>query len=56
MELNLNVLGVARRLEKNIVHLSKSEIEKKLFFFSQDAQTTNDQLLISRNFRGQCHI
>jgi hypothetical protein len=30
----------------------KEKIEKKLFFFSQAAQTTIDKFLVSRNFRG----
>jgi hypothetical protein len=32
--------------------IQKKKIEKKLFFFTQAAQTAIDQFLVSRNFRG----
>jgi hypothetical protein len=37
---------------KYVVQSSKRKIEKKLFFFTQAAQTAIDQFLVSRNFRG----
>jgi hypothetical protein len=46
------VLGVHRKLVKYVVHLSERKIGKKLFFFTQAAQTAIDQFLVSRNFRG----
>jgi hypothetical protein len=46
------MLGVHVKLAKYLVHLSKKKIEKKLFFFTQAAQTEIDQFLVSRNFRG----
>jgi hypothetical protein len=52
MESELGVLGVHRKLVKYVVHSSKKEIEKKLFFFTQAAQTAIDHFLVSRNFRG----
>jgi hypothetical protein len=46
------MLGVAKKLVKmQFTHL-KEKIEKNLFFFSQAAQTTNDQFLVLRYFRG----
>jgi hypothetical protein len=39
-ELELDMLGVPRKLVKYVVHLSKrKKIEKKIFFFTQAAQT-----------------
>jgi hypothetical protein len=32
--------------------VQKEKMEKKLFFFTQAAQTAIDQFLVSRNFRG----
>jgi hypothetical protein len=52
-ESELDVLGVHGKLVKYVVHSSKrKKIEKKLFFFTQAAQTAIDQFLVSRNFRG----
>jgi hypothetical protein len=51
-ELEFDVLGVHGKLVKYVVHLSKEKIEKKLFFFTQAAQTAINQFLVSRNFRG----
>jgi hypothetical protein len=48
----MGVLGVHGKLVKYVVHSSKKKIEKKLFFFTQAAQTAIDQFLVSRNFRG----
>jgi hypothetical protein len=50
----LDVVGVPGKLVKYVVHLSKrkNRIQKELFFFTQAAQTTIDQFLVSRNFRG----
>jgi hypothetical protein len=50
-KLELDVLGVHGKLVKYLVHSSKRKIEKKLFFFTQAAQTAIDQFLVSRNFR-----
>jgi hypothetical protein len=41
-ELELDVFGVHRKLVKYVIHSSKKKIEKKLFFFTQAAQTTID--------------
>ena len=51
-ESELEVLGVYGKLVKYVVHSSKRKKFKKLFFFSQAAQTAIDQFLVSRNFRG----
>jgi hypothetical protein len=51
-ESELGVLSVHGKLVKYVVHLSKGKIEKRLFFFTQAAQTAIDQFLVSRNFRG----
>jgi hypothetical protein len=52
-ESELGMLGVHGKLAKHVVHSSKkNKIEKKLFFFTQAAQTAIDQFLVSRNFRG----
>jgi hypothetical protein len=51
-ESELDVLGDHEKLVKYVVHSSKKKIEKKLFFFTQVAQTTIDQFLVSGNFRG----
>jgi hypothetical protein len=51
-ESELDVLGVHGKLVKYVVQSSKRKIEKKLFFFTQAAQTAIDQFLVSRNFRG----
>jgi hypothetical protein len=32
--------------------IQKKKLKKKLFFFTQAAQTAIDQFLVSRNFRG----
>jgi hypothetical protein len=37
--LELDVLGVHRKLVKYVVHLCKKKNEKNLFFFTQAAQT-----------------
>jgi hypothetical protein len=50
-ELELDVLGVHGKLVKYVVRSSKRKNWKKIFFFTQAAQTTNDQFLVSRNFR-----
>jgi hypothetical protein len=42
IESELGVLGVYGKLAKYVVHSSKRKIEKKLFFFTQAAQTTID--------------
>jgi hypothetical protein len=53
MESELDVCGVPGKLVKYVVHFSKrKKIEKKMFFFTQAAQTAIDQFLVSRNFRG----
>jgi hypothetical protein len=44
-ESELDVLGVVKYV------VPKEKIEKKLFFFTQAAQTAIDQFLVSRNFR-----
>jgi hypothetical protein len=51
-ESELDLLGVHGKLVKYVVHLSKRKNWKKLFFFTQAAQTAIDQFLVSRNFRG----
>jgi hypothetical protein len=51
-ESELGVLGVHGKLVKYVVHSSKKKFEKELFFFTQAAQTTIDQFLVSKNFRG----
>jgi hypothetical protein len=57
-ELGLDVLGVAEKLVKFVVYLSKrKKLKKIMFFFSQSAQTTTDTFLVSRNFKGlEMHI
>jgi hypothetical protein len=50
-ESELGVLGVPKKLAKYVVYSSKRKIEKKLFFFTEAAQTPIDQFLVSRNFR-----
>jgi hypothetical protein len=52
MELELGMLGVHKKLVKYVVHSSKRKNWKKLSFFTEAAQTTIDQFLVSRNFRG----
>jgi hypothetical protein len=47
----IDVLGVARKLVKYVIHLSKRRNFKKNKFFSQAAQTANDHFLVSRNLR-----
>jgi hypothetical protein len=49
-KLELDVLGVYRKLVKYVVHLSKRKIEKKLFFFTQAAQTTINQFFGLKEF------
>jgi hypothetical protein len=51
-ELELGVPGVHGKLAKYVVQLSKIKKTKKIFFFTQAAQTAIDQFLVSRNFRG----
>jgi hypothetical protein len=51
-ESELDMLGVHRKLVKYVVHLSKRKIWKKKKIFTQATQTTIDQFLVSRNFRG----
>jgi hypothetical protein len=55
-ELKFCMLGVARKLVKYVVHLSKRFFIfifiLLLILFPQGAQTINDQFLILRNFRG----
>jgi hypothetical protein len=46
------MVGVYGKLVKYVVHCPKEIIEKKLFFFTQAAQTAFDQFLVSMNFRG----
>jgi hypothetical protein len=41
-ESELDVLGVPGKLVKYVVHRPKEKFEKKLFFFTQAAQTTID--------------
>jgi hypothetical protein len=48
----LDVLGVHGKLVKYLVHSSKRKKWKKIFFFTQTAQTAIDQFLVLRNFRG----
>jgi hypothetical protein len=50
-ESELGVPSVHGKLAKYVVHSSKRKIEKKIFFFTQTAQTAIDQFLVSRNFR-----
>jgi hypothetical protein len=38
-------------LDKHVVHSSKRKNRKKMFFFTQAAQTAIHQFLASRNFR-----
>jgi hypothetical protein len=45
------VLGVHGKLVKYVVYSSKRKNWKKLFFFTQAAQTAINQFLVSRNFR-----
>jgi hypothetical protein len=53
MELGLDVLGIHGKLMKYVVHSSKrKKLKKKLFYFTQVVQTTINQFLVSRNFRG----
>jgi hypothetical protein len=49
-ESELDVLGVHGKLVKYVVHSSKRKNQKKIIFLL--AQTTIDQFLVSRNFRG----
>jgi hypothetical protein len=49
-ELELDVLGVHRKLVKYVVHSSKRKNGKNIFFFTQAAQTIIDQFLVSKNF------
>ena len=51
-ELESDVLGVHGKLVEYVVTCLKEKNEKKLFFFTQAAQITIDQVLVSRNFRG----
>jgi hypothetical protein len=46
MGLEFEVLGVAKNLVKHVVHLYENF--KTLFYFLQDAQTSNDKFLVSR--------
>jgi hypothetical protein len=49
----LGLLSVHGKLVKYVIHSSKrKKIEKKLFSFTQAAQTTIDQFLVSRKLRG----
>jgi hypothetical protein len=52
MELKLDVLGVLGKLLKYVVHSPKRKNSKKIFLFTQIAQTTMDQFLVSKNFWG----
>jgi hypothetical protein len=52
MESEFDRLGVHKKLVKYVVHLSKKKIGILIFFFTQATQTTIDQFLVSRNFRG----
>jgi hypothetical protein len=53
MELEFDVLVVHGKLVKYVVHLSKKKkLKKKLFLFTQAAETAIDHFLVSRNFRG----
>jgi hypothetical protein len=49
IESELDVLGIPRKLVKYVVHLYKRRKFKKIFFFTQAAQTTIDHFLVSRN-------
>jgi hypothetical protein len=51
-ESELDVLGIDGKLVKYVVHLSRRKNWKKIFFFTQAAQTAIDQFLVLRNFRG----
>jgi hypothetical protein len=42
MELEFDIIGVAIKLMKYVVQLSKRKTWKKIFFFSQAAQIAND--------------
>jgi hypothetical protein len=47
MESEFGMLGVHRKLVKNVVHSSKRKIEKNIFFLTQATQTAIDQFLVS---------
>jgi hypothetical protein len=49
MELEFDVLIVVKKLVKYVIHLSKKiKIKIKIFLFTQDTQTINNQLLVLR--------
>jgi hypothetical protein len=50
MGLEFDVLGVNKKLLKYVVHSSQNKLKKNTFFFTQAAQTTINQFLVSRNF------
>jgi hypothetical protein len=50
-ELELDVLGVHRKLVKYAVHSFKKKMKKRNSF-TQATQIAIDQFLVSRNFRG----
>jgi hypothetical protein len=52
MESELDVLGVHGKLVKYVT-CPKEKFEFFKFFFTQAAQTTINQFLVSRNFRGK---
>jgi hypothetical protein len=51
MASQFDVLGVAKKLIKWLVHMSKRKEKILIFFFSWCAQTPNYQFLVSRNSR-----
>jgi hypothetical protein len=52
MELEFDMLGIIKKIVKNVDHLCKSFYLKNIYiFFSQGAQIINDRFLVSRNFR-----
>jgi hypothetical protein len=52
IESELDMLGIHEKLVNMQFTRPKEKIEKNLFFFTQVAQTTIDQFLVSKNFRG----
>jgi hypothetical protein len=51
-ELELDVLGILGKLGKYVIQLSKKILNFFKFFYTQAAQITIDQFLVSKNFRG----
>jgi hypothetical protein len=51
MELEFDILGVAKKLVKYVAHLSKQKKLKKWSLFSQGVQIPNYSFWISKNFK-----